>query len=381
MKMNRLSAIGLFGIMGASLMMCSPSMVFADSISPTSFSDTLAVGESVTITKTVTVEGAGAPKVDVYFMADTTGSMGGAISGVKSSAAAILSSTAGLGDVAFAVGEYKDYYQYRYRLNTAMTTNQASAQAGINMWSASGGNDAPEANMFALEQAAGAGTGWRAGSERILVWFGDAPGHSPSGSSTEASATAALVGAGIQVEAINITTFTSYGFNLDLCSTSYYCGATAEGGAATSGQATRITTATGGNLHTGTNSSAIVSVIQNAINTAFSSYSSVGLDLSEAPAGVTLSASPASYSGTWDRSTSHSFDFDLTFTGVTPGTYDFSVYGTVDGGRIATETDHIVVAAGSTSVPEPGTLLLVGSGMIGFAFARRKRASKAANTK
>jgi len=359
--------------MGAALMMCSPSMAIADSISPTSVSATLAVGESVTVTKRVTVEGTGSPKVDVYFLADTTGSMGGAIAGVRSSAAAILSSTAGLGDVAFAVGEYKDYYQYRYRLNTAMTTNQASAQAGINQWGASGGNDAPEANLFALEQAAGAGTGWRVGSERILVWFGDAPGHNPSGGSTEASATAALVGAGIQVEAINITTFTSSGFNLDLCISLSYCGASVEGGAATSGQATRITTATGGNLHTGTNSAAIVSVIQNAINTAFSSYSSVGLDLTEAPAGVALSSSPGSYSGMWDRSTSHSFDFDLTFTGVTPGTYDFSVYGTVDGGRIATETDHIVVT-GSTAVPEPGTLLLVGSGMLGLAFARRKRA-------
>ncbi|MEW5757839.1 MAG: hypothetical protein AB1810_16235 [Pseudomonadota bacterium] len=219
--------------------------------------------------------------------------MGGSIDGVKAAASSILSAAAGLGDVAFAVGEYKDTYDsYRYRLNTNVTTSQAAAQAGINLWSAGGGSDAPEANLYALEHAA-TDTAWRTGSERILVWFGDAPGHDASGGSTEASATAALVANGIHVEAVNITTFSSYGFDLNTCTSPYYCGSSGEGGPATSDQATRITGATGGHLYTSTNTSAIVSVIQNAITTAVSTYKTVELDTSGVPSGLTAGVTPA----------------------------------------------------------------------------------------
>src|SRR3954463_6367939 len=79
--------------------LCLSSTAFADSISPTSFSATLGVGDSTTIHKTVTVT-AGTPtssKVDVFFLADTTGSMGSVLSAVQSSAASIMSSAAGLG--------------------------------------------------------------------------------------------------------------------------------------------------------------------------------------------------------------------------------------------------------------------------------------------
>lgn len=340
--------------------------VLADSISPSVFTADLNVGESVTVRKTVTVD-EGRPttsKVDVYFLADTTGSMGGAINGVKASAGALLASIAGLGDVQFAVGEYKDFAispygsagDFPYRLNTAMTANQASAQAGINMWGASGGNDWPESNLHALKSLAeDPATGWRDGSKRLVVWFGDAYGHDSAAhpGPTEAATIAALQAASIQVEAIDVG---SAGLGLDA-----------------TGQATRITAATGGHKYTGPNNAAIVAVIQDAIEAAFATYNTVTLDLSEVPAGLLASIVPGSYVGDYDREETRTFEFDLTFTGVAPGDYSFNVYGLVDGGRVATESDRIRVFNG-TSVPEGGmTLPLLGMAAVLFGLLRRAK--------
>ena len=159
--------------------MLLPIVGMADSISPETFSTTLNVGESTTIKKLVTVT-EGTPtsaKVDVFFLTDSTGSMGGLINAVKTSASDILNNTSGLGDVAFGVGEYKDIFDtFTYRMNQDITTDTAAAQAGINQWFAAGGDDIPEANLHALEQVATTAS-WRDDSTRILVWFGDEPGQ------------------------------------------------------------------------------------------------------------------------------------------------------------------------------------------------------------
>ncbi len=338
-------------------------IAMADSISPTSFSDTIDVGESTTVHKTVTVS-AGAPttsKVDVYFLADTTGSMGGVIASIKAAAGSILSQAAGLGDVQFAVGHYNgELGNNSYALFQGMTGNQAAAQAGINSWFASGGGDEPEANLYGLFHAASdAATGWRAGSERILIWFGDAPGHDPSpagttpsdGKKTEADATNALVAQGINVQAINVG---SNRLNL-------------------TGQAGRIATATGGTLHNGINTSTIVATINSAISTAVATYNTVALDVSEVPAGLDVEVTPLSHNGAFDRSVERTFEFDVKFTGLAPGTYSFNVYGTVDGGRVATEADRITVNRRSTGVPDGGqAMLLLAASMGAMGMIRRR---------
>jgi hypothetical protein len=83
----------------------SGGVALADSVAPSTYSDTLEIGGSVTIRKTVTAEAGGpdSARVDVFFLADSTGSMGGQIAQAKANANTIISSLSGLGDVHFDV--------------------------------------------------------------------------------------------------------------------------------------------------------------------------------------------------------------------------------------------------------------------------------------
>jgi hypothetical protein len=335
-------------LLGVLLLLIAVMPALADSISPPTYSNnTLAIGDSVTVHKTLTVN-AGAPTTtlaDVFFLADTTGSMGGAIGSVAASASSILSSTTGIGNVQWGVGEYRDFGDvFVYRLDTAITANTAAVQNGINMWSASGGGDYPEAQLYGLYQlSTQAATGWRPGSARILVWMGDSPGHDPSGGITEAMATSALVNDGIKVLAVNMSTLDAYG------------------------QASRITAATGGHLYNGVSTSSIVSTILGAITTAFTTYSSVSLDLTGVGPDITATSTPG-FTGSFDRSVDRTFDFDVTFTRTGAGVDTFNIYGLVDRARVATEVDTF----GGT-VPEPGSILFLVTVVAGIGTALRRR--------
>ncbi len=138
-------------------------------------------------------------KGDVFFLVDTTGSMGVAIGNVRSS----LSSTIvpavedAIADVRMGVGDYRDFPtgsygdagDWPYRLRQAMTEDVSAVQTALNALAAGGGNDGPEAMLEGLHGAVtgggGAGFGtaeFRTDSHPIIVVVTDAQSHNnPTG--------------------------------------------------------------------------------------------------------------------------------------------------------------------------------------------------------
>jgi hypothetical protein len=344
----RLRRVVLSGL-SAALFAAWPAL--ADSITPDTLSRTLAVGETVNLAKTVTVTQTATGAVDVFFLVDTTGSMGGSISNVASGFSSIVNDIGMVApNVAFGLGDYKDVFDsYIYRQDADLTTSTATVQTAIGGLSASGGGDLPEANLFALQQAA-TSTSWRTSSQRFLVWVGDAPGHDPSNGVTEADATAALQDARATVLALSATS----GPGID-----------------STGQATRIANATGGSFLGTFSPTQVSTTISDALTTVITNYNTVELAVFGLPAGVSVTL-PSAISGSFDRSTDRTFNFNVAFAGVTPGTYNFTIQALVDGRPIATETDAITVAGG-TVIPEPSTYLLLSSALMGLAFFRKRK--------
>jgi hypothetical protein len=222
-----------------------PAPAGAAPVEPPSVSATVAPGGSTTVQKTVQTPPI-PPRPDIVFLADNTGSMADAIANVRTNASTIFATVlAAQPESQFGVALYRDFTDaVPYFLNQPITANTAAVQAAINTWTASGGGDEPEAQLNALFQlATDPAVGFRPNSTRVIAWFGDAPGHDPSGGHTLAQTISALTAANIRVIAVNT------GANrLDL-----------------TGQATAITGATGGVLlSTGSDvAGAILSGLQN----------------------------------------------------------------------------------------------------------------------
>jgi len=100
---------------------------------------------------------------DVYFLIDTTGSMGGAITNVRSSLSTpgtgiIDQVRASITDTYFGVGDFRDFGDaWLYRNLTDLTPDSAMAQAGVNMLAAGGGGDGPEGDVPSLYAVASGG--------------------------------------------------------------------------------------------------------------------------------------------------------------------------------------------------------------------------------
>ena len=238
--------------------------VAAPNVLSLSASDGLASsGATLNFTKSVTPPRN--PDGDIVFLADTTSSMTDPIVDVKTNAVSVMTAIRDEQPESwFAVASYKDFNppsgclalsSYQYNLEHGMTSSTGDTSTAINTWTASGGCDIPEAQLYALDQIATStdpSTGFRTGPvrPRAIGWFGDAPGHNPSGGIDEGAAIRALQTAGIRVVAVPVTTTSGGGLD-----------AACSDGTCTAGQATRIANATGGAVKPAGSSSQVAAAL------------------------------------------------------------------------------------------------------------------------
>jgi hypothetical protein len=266
---------GMAVAVSAAALVASGAAAFAEGVTP-NVDQAADPGEVIHLTKTVSTPPI-PPKPDIVLLVDKTGSMGGELANVKANFSSIVSQVKAVQpDARFAVATYCDFGEATpaFQLFTDLTGDPGALTTAINNVNLCGGGDAPEAQLNALWQIGNGGDAvtFRPDSSRIVVWYGDNPGHDPSGGHTEADATQSLVDVGAKVLALS----TGSANNLD-----------------GTGQATRITNATGGNLLSGVAaggvSDAILAGLQNLdVTVAGSPTCDPGLSISLSPASRTV---------------------------------------------------------------------------------------------
>ncbi|MBW4717196.1 RICIN domain-containing protein [Saccharothrix obliqua] len=297
------------------------------------------------------------PKIDVYFLTDSTGSMGGVIGAVRDRVEEILNRLVNAAnsvgaDVHFGVGDYKDMEDpqpERFRHQVPLGASPAAATAGIRTWAAAGGGSTgAEGQFYALDQLAqppGGSIGWRADAKRIVVWIGDMPGHDPicqavSGLTydiTEHSATTKLQARNIFVLAISTgAAGPTSGLNGDPVPVSggtvyqSLCGVL--GG--TAGQGSRVAAATGGTYRDGITPATVVQTIIDLGTAGITTLGNVSLVPDHVIAPF-VQVSPAGGYGPFTGAHPDTLDFQLHFPGATspagaPVTREIAVEGDVD---------------------------------------------------
>lgn len=158
-------------------------------------------------------------------------------------------------------------------------------QSAVNGLTANGGGDTPEDWINALYQIATGAISFRSGSSRVVVLVSDAPSHDPSGGHTLNDAIAALKAANIRVIAVDV------GYN--------YPPSPGKGGIDTNGQATSVTSATGGSLiPVGSGASGVTDAITSGlhdlpVDVTTSITCGAGLSVSFSPADSTVQSGTA----------------------------------------------------------------------------------------
>lgn len=272
--MNRIR-YGMAAAVSAATLVGSAGTAFAVGVSP-NVDQAADPGEVIHVTKTVSTPPI-PPKPDIVLLVDKTGSMGGELTNVKANFSSIVSQVQSVQpDAQFAVAAYCDFGDPApaFQLFTDLTGDAAALSTAINDVNLCDGGDTPEAQLNALWEIGDGGDAvtFRPDSSRIVVWYGDNPGHDPSGGHTEADATQSL----LDVDATVLAISTGAANNLD-----------------GTGQATRITDATDGDLLSGVAagdvSDAILAGLQNLdVTVAGSPTCDPGLSISLSPASQTV---------------------------------------------------------------------------------------------
>lgn len=351
-------------------------------IDPTTNDFELADGETWSEDITVTVPAdTASPLVDIYLLADTTGSMDGPISAVRAGAEVIVDDLVAAlpdSDIRFGVGDFKDFPgdRYAFRQGAGLTSDLAAVKGAIDAWFAEGGNDGPEGQFYAFDQiasnrapsndgSAAGSIGWRPGSARILVVFADAPAHDPVCSEitalvnghavdydiTEATVINKLVSAGITFVGVSTLTGYSNGMDADPEGAGDYtasCGAETLG---TAGQASRIAEATGGVHQLGIDNAEIVQVIAAEVLNVARSIANLSLVPAGETAEFVTAVDPADGHGPFDTEEERSFGFTVDWLGTVAATAEDQVFtGTLD-----VVADGVVVAQKPVTIRVPGT--------------------------
>jgi hypothetical protein len=344
--MRKITLSGCFVALVLSSAALIPCAAQAQSIVPSTSSATLMVGETVTFNSVVTLAASGAVKVDVFFLADNTGSMGSIVGQAQRGASAILSGLPS--DYQYGVGRYlgdpSEGERNAYTQLVGLTTDKGAVQSGINSWYAKLGGDTAEANFYALQQAANT-VDWRPDAQHLIVWFGDNPSHTVT--TTQSQAIDALTEANVNVIAFNSV---SAGRGIDQFN-----------------QASGIVDAVGGTLVNDfqrISGDAFVSAVLGEIALS-SSFLDLVFGSTFAGLGLDLSFSCTDVLGCLNVAGGESRSFDLTVTGKEVGMYNFDIFAQGVG---ASANFSITV------VPEPETyaMLLAGLAVVG-AVARRRR--------
>ena len=148
------------------------------------FPPEIEIGGTINVTINVTIDDVSSSTMeDFYLLSDATGSMSAQIAEVQENFGMLVDARRNAsGDVAFGVGFYRDEEDTPPFENLqSLTKNLELVDSAIDSLTAAAGGDFPEANLFAIsEVATNPSIGWRDGSRKILVYFGDAPGHEPT---------------------------------------------------------------------------------------------------------------------------------------------------------------------------------------------------------
>lgn len=197
---------------------------------------------------------------DFYLLSDATRSMTDAIENVRTQFQKLIDFFEKDTKVGFGVGIYRDETELSNGFSNlqSVSENTTLSRNAVSNIRAIGGGDAPEANLVALYKVAkDSSIGWRKKSRKVLVYFGDQPGHEPTCNSGLPRITRKEVIDALRVKEITVVAVSVGRDNLNGATRSFGCG----GSGAGAGQASAIATGTNGLFDSKINSAELVSNI------------------------------------------------------------------------------------------------------------------------